>query len=359
MRGKGARLWFMPASGRDKATWAIKDGKFRRRLGLGFEQLAEAEAALAEYLAERHNPRGGCRPARKIPIADVVGLYADEQAPKTSRPEEVAGRLGRILEFFGARMLADINGALCRAYVKHRGAEQAARRELEDLRAAINYHRAEGQCTEIISIVLPEKSEPRDVWLTRKEAARMIRSAWRYRETQKGVETDRASRRHIARFILVGLYTGSRAGVICSAALTRAIGRGWVDLDNGVFYRNPVGKKVTKKRAPPIRIPDRLLAHMRRWARLGISKNAVVEFNGKPVKSVRKAFGRAAEDAKLPGVSPHVLRHTAVTWAMQGGGDLWDVAGFFGMTVEMLEKVYGHHHPDHGKSVARALGGRR
>jgi integrase len=356
MRSKGARLWLRPAYGREKQQWVIRDGSSSIRLGLGYEQLAEAEERLAEYLADRHNPRGGCRPARQVPIADVVKLYADEKGPSTTRPHETSGRLEKVLGFFGDRKLSEINGALCRAYVKHRGSEQAARRELEDLRAAINYHRKEGQCTEIISIVLPDKAESRDVWLTRQEAARMICAAWRYRETQKGVKTDRASRQHIARFLLVGLYTGSRAGVICSAALTRAIGRGWVDLDNGVFYRNPTGKKVTKKRAPPIRIPDRLLAHMRRWQRKGLSQNAVVEFNKKPVKSVRKAFARVAEDAKLAGVSPHVLRHTAVTWAMQGGGDLWEVAGFFGMTVEVLERVYGHHHPDHGKGVARALG---
>ena len=31
----------------------------------------------------------------------------------------------------------------------------AARRELEDLRAAINHHRREGLCSEIVSVVLP------------------------------------------------------------------------------------------------------------------------------------------------------------------------------------------------------------
>jgi hypothetical protein len=35
------------------------------------------------------------------------------------------------------------------------------------------------------------------------------------------------------------------------------------------------------------------------------------------------------------------LRHTAATWAMQAGGDLWSIAGFLGMTVEMLEDVAG------------------
>ena len=54
------------------------------------------------------------------------------------------------------------------------------------------------------------------------------------------------------------------------------------------------------------------------------------------------------EDAGLgPEVTPHVLRHTAATWLMQAGVDMWEAAGFLGMTVEMLSQRYGHHHPAH------------
>ena len=56
----------------------------------------------------------------------------------------------------------------------------------------------------------------------------------------------------MARFILVGLYTGTRSGAICGAALTLAIGRGWVDLDAGLFYRKALGDRQTKKRQPTI-----------------------------------------------------------------------------------------------------------
>jgi hypothetical protein len=30
--------------------------------------------------------------------------------------------------------------------------------------------------------------------------------------------------------------------------------------------------------------------------------------------------------------------------------------GFLGMSVEMLDRVYGHHHPDHLRAAARAIG---
>ena len=190
-------------------------------------------------------------------------------------------------------------------------------------------------------MVLPAKSASREVWLTRSQAARLIWAAWRAKQIMQDKRTERAVGRHLARFILTGLYTGTRSGAICGAALMPTIGRGHVDLEQGVFYRRAAGARETKKRQPPVRLPDRLLAHLRRWHRLGIAKQAVVEWNGKPVRSVRKAFATAVKAAGLDGlgITPHVLRHTAATWAMQGGGDLWQIAGFLGMTVEMLERT--------------------
>ena len=41
---------------------------------------------------------------------------------------------------------------------------------------------------------------------------------------------------------------------------------------------------------------------------------------------------------------------------MQAGVDKWEAAGFLGMSVEILDRVYGHHHPDHLRTAARAIG---
>ena len=42
---------------------------------------------------------------------------------------------------------------------------------------------------------------------------------------------------------------------------------------------------------------------------------------------------------------------------MQSGANLWDAAGFLGMTVQQLEAGYGHHHPDYQQDAIAALGG--
>jgi integrase len=157
--------------------------------------------------------------------------------------------------------------------------------------------------------------------LERKEAAALIWHCWRYREKQtihvgsgkgKPVFTTERPLRHIARFILIGIYTGTRAGAIATASPHQEEGRSFVDLDRGIFYRKAIGKRATKKRQTPAPVPPRLLVHMRRWSRLKLIASCFVEFNGKPIASVKKGFKSGVRLAGLSGkVTPHTLRHTA------------------------------------------------
>jgi integrase len=357
---KGARLWLKRAYGSRKAAWYIKDGDERIALGRGADERAAAERDLADYIAAKYRPeRAGGRDPQAVAVADVVNVYAADVGPSVKRPKELGQRLEALLNVFGDKPLGEVTAQSCRVYAASRGSDSMARRELEDLRAAINHAHKEGMISAPVRVTLPRRSAPRERWLTRSEAARLIWAAWRYREVQKGEETGRRSRRHVARFILVGIYTGTRAGAICAASFRPAIGRGHVDLERGVFYRRAQGASETKKRQPAAMLPPRLLAHMRRWADKGIASRAVVEFDGRPVKSVRKAFARAAKAAGLEGVSPHVLRHTAASWAMQGGANVYAAADYLGMTVETLQRVYGHLRPDHHAGVVAAMTGKR
>ncbi|MEH2471401.1 hypothetical protein V1281_007409 [Nitrobacteraceae bacterium AZCC 2161] len=154
----------------------------------------------------------------------------------------------------------------------------------------------------------------------------------------------------------------TRAAAIASAAPHRAEGKAFVDLHNGIFYRLAIGKKASTKRQTPVPIPDRLLAHMRRWARVGIATSHFVEWNGKPVASVKTGFATGVRLARLDltagNVTPHTLRHTAATWLMQRAAPVWEAAGFLGMSEKTLRDTYGHHHPDHLRGAANAIGSR-
>jgi hypothetical protein len=132
------------------------------------------------------------------------------------------------------------------------------------------------------------------------------------------VNTSRRPLRHIARFILIGLYTGTRAGAIASASPYAEPGRSHVDLERGIFYRKPIGKRTTKKRQTPAPIPPRLLTHWRRWRDRKLIATCFVEFNGKPVASVNKGFKTSVGLARLPGNAHFALHRRDLADAARG-----------------------------------------
>ena len=63
------------------------------------------------------------------------------------------------------------------------------------------------------------------------------------KQTWKAQPSDRRTGRHLARFILVGLYMGTRSGAIRGAAMRPTPGHGFIDLERGVFYRGHLARK--------------------------------------------------------------------------------------------------------------------
>jgi len=269
-RSKGARLQ-LKAARRDKAgnithkaTWIIRDNGRDVSTGCAAGEVAAAEQKLRDYIASKYRPKRKAQDIELIPIGDLLSIYLDaELATLRNRFQIIEEdedtipsirkfkkRIGRLNDWWGAKMLADVDGEQCRKFVKERGNKGGSRRDLEDLRAAINHHAAEGYHRGIVKITLPAKGEPRDKWLTRSDAAKLIWTCWRYREIQKmsrgpmkgqKVATGKRPLRHLARFILVGIYSGSRAGAIAAASPIPAIGRAFVDLDRGIYYRRSRG----------------------------------------------------------------------------------------------------------------------
>jgi integrase len=367
---KGARLWLRPARRRGgriiaRAVWIIVDGARHVATGCFTNQAGEAEKRLAAYIADKYSPSRHARDIDRIDVADVLSIYLEDCGPRMVDQLKLERSIGRLNDHWGGKMLSQVTATECRAYVRARGKTGGARADLETLRAAINHHAKENLHYGVVRVTLPPKGPPRDRWLTRDEAAKLIWACWRYREKQtvhrgrqKGqpIATDKRPLRHLARFILIGLYTGTRASAIASASPYRSLGHSFVDLNQGIYYRLAIGRRATNKRQSPAPIPPRLLAHMRRWVRCGVVSSHFVEWQGAPIKSVKTGFKHAVSLAGLWGrVTPHTLRHTATTWLMQRGVPIWQAAGYLGMSAAMIERTYGHHHPDYMRGAAEAI----
>lgn len=336
-RAKGPRLYWHDLKGK----WVIRDTG-RPETATGTADRAVAEKALANYIASRDRPSGPSEPTSFL-ISDVLELYAREHGQNVRSPARIGYAIDALLGFWGKLTVSTIKGETCRRYAKWRGkADGTVRRELGVLRAALQHCHREGYLLYAPPVVLPEKPAAKDRWLTRDEAARLLWAAYR---SQRG--------KHLARFILVGLYTGTRKQATLGLQFVPNTTGGWVDVDQGVLYRRGEGERDSKKRRTPARLPNRLLAHLRRWRADGC--RYVVEYQGSRIADVQNGFEAAREAAGLAGVTPHTLKHTAITWAMQRGAKSWDAASYFGTSVQTIESTYGHHSPDHQSSAREAM----
>jgi integrase len=265
--------------------------------------------------------------------------YIDEVIiGKVSEPDSLM-MIRRLNAWWGDKFIADITPAKCKAYIAHRGGKPIVRSELGYLRAALKHWHKNHSPILIPTITMPDRPPPRERWLTRSEAARFL---WAARRTP-----------HLARFFIIGWYTGSRRTVILNMKWSL------IKMEDRIMFRKPPGSVQTKKRAPPLRIGARLLSHLKRWKRLDGDNELLIRFaganRGGPIKQIDRAWKQTRIKAKLtPDVTPHVLRHSRATHMMRQGVDPWSAAQFLGMSIKLLETTYGHHRPDWQTDAADA-----
>jgi integrase len=313
-----------------RQQWTIRDGAHFVRTGCATGEVADAERILADYIAQKYEPQRSPAP----PVADILLAYLRDKVP-TMKSRSNKYNISNLAAWWGDKTLDEVTAANCRKYAATK-TQSAARADLEKLAAAIHYwHTEYGPLDKIPQVWKPPKPESRDRWLTRKQAARFL---WETRRTE-----------HLKRFVLLGLYTGSRSGVI------RDLEWSWIDLERGTMRRrSPRTNETKNKRTPPIPIPRKLLHFLQRWQRADAGRSKyVVHYNGAQIKrDVQTAWRNAKTRAGLPWLHPHILRHTRATWMVQKGVTPWQAAGYLGMTVRVLEATYGHHSPEYLREAA-------
>lgn len=320
------RLYLDP----DRKQWIIRDGAGFVRTGCSESDRRGAEARLAAYLGQKHVPQRGQNPS----IADILLAYASEHLPHTRAAKNAAYNVASLSAWWNGSRLSDVTARNCRSFAAGR-TTAAARRDLETLRAAIGYwHREYGPLPVLPAVVMPPKPEPRETWLSRDQAAKLL---WAARRVE-----------HLKRFILLGLHTGRRAGAILSLQWD------WIDFAHGRMRMRGYGEAESKiKRSPPKRLNKRTLGFLRRWRKTDGSDRGkfVVHYNGQKITKLRRSWDRVCKEAGVK-ATPHTLRHSRATWMMQRGIDPWEASGDLGMSLETLQRVYAKHSPDFQKRAA-------
>jgi integrase len=335
------------------------DNGKRRMHSTGASDPGQAERAFEVWREERaRKRRAGPGHPSKILIRHVLMNYSEEHGEEVASPETLAYALEPMLEFFGRETMAQLTTRRVKEYwTWRRGhgvrvvddvrgvhectiSDGTIIRELAGtLRPAIRHAIAEKRLDPgTYAVPVPATPPGRDYWITRSEAARLLR------ETRR----DKRSRLHLPLYTLIALYTGQRRGAILDLTWKQ------VDLVAGRINFNPPGRAQTKKARPHIPTPRSLLAALRR-AQKRASSEYVISYDGEKVGSVKKGFSSAAARAGIPGCTSHTLRHSAGTLMAQRGVPLHEIAGYLGHSLQRTTELYLHHSPSFMSNARKAF----
>lgn len=261
----------------------------------------------------------------------ILDAYLDDRA---NRPSIASMREAwkAAKPFWGAYRPDQITRPLCRDYIALRGRQGVKPgtiiKEMGTIRAAVNWADKNNKAV----FEFPPQPAPRDRWISKDDARRLLASA---------------QQPHMFLFIHLAIATAGRAEAILELTWDR------VDFDRRLIVLESERRSGKKRATVP-------MTHTVAWP-LALAHSIrvsdhVIEYGGKPVKSVSKGFSTAARAAGLSDISPHILRHSAASWMVMGGIPIEEVARYLGhLDPRVSWKVYGKFSPGYLGKAKEAL----
>ena len=321
-------------SGRYFARWKDEGGEWKRR-SLGTDDLQVARAALVEFkrvfsLAVAGEP---------LTVGEVFLAYHQDRA-EAGKPAaaRILDAWKKLKPHFDKLMPNQINEDVCKPYIKERRAagrsDGTIHTELGYLRSALHFGSKRkkwyGEC---YYVPLPTKPPPKDHYLTKPEARRLLEAA---------------VMPHMKLVIVLALSTAARIGALLDLTWDR------VDFERRKIMLHNPDRAVTPKGRATVPIND-MAYEMLMEMRSGAVSPYVIEWGGKKVGSVKRGIVRAGERSGLK-VSPHVLRHTAAVWMVEGGISMEEVSQYLGhRDIQTTRRIYARYSPEHLRGAAKAL----
>lgn len=304
----------------------------------------------SRFLATVEASWGTAQPPPQVTIGAILAGYLADRKARVASFGTLEAACKALDRHLGSLTPEHINRDRSRLYARQRrheghfvGPPDARRkkhtsngtiiRELVTLRAALRWAVDERWITAAPAVETPLAPPPRQRWLTRAEATRLL---------------DAAVAPHIRLFVALALYTAARRRALLSLR--------WDAVDLAA-RRIDFGAGMGNKRRGIVPICEPL-HELLIQARRGATTHYVIEAGGKPVADVKTGFLAAVRRAGLTDVTPHVLRHTAATWMAADGVPLADIAMFLADSEATVERVYRKHTPDYLMRAARSLAGK-
>jgi integrase len=317
------QLWKHP-----NGKWYVLYGpRLRSRVSTGETDRAKAEIYLSQFIAGRQEPT-----LDAPTVSEILSGYEKDHGPSLRAPGALKYGVRHLHHILGSLLPEHLTPTTIKRFAAERGASAGTiLREVGILRAALSWGRSHNLISAKPDIPNPVPAPPpRERWLTRDEARGLLAAC---------------TEPHVRLFIMLGLMTAARSGAILDAT--------WDQVDLKRQTLNYGAGHGNKKRSV-VRLNPEMVTALQAAKHMACS-NYVIEFRGKQVKTIKTGFAAACRRAGLAGVTPHILRHTAATWAVIDGRPLQEVAKLLGDSLATVERVYAKWSPEYLKDTVGAL----
>ena len=308
-------------SGVYEARWTERHGGQPRsmRKSLRTPIREEAERRLQAFLNGQEIEK------KRMTVQDAVQAYTEQHlAPRRREGNLSVSARRAIRKFFKGVAVVDVTDELVREFTKSRANDVAAatvRKELNSLQAALNFVVRRNMVRNIAPFNLPKPapSEPRDLWMTESQEAFFLREL-------------KAEKMDVQVFARLALAYGCRRQALLDLTWEQ------VDFERGLIDFNKPGAAQTNKRRAKVpmtdSIRDLLLAHRENSVNFRVIDRNAALWMAKFTARIDMAW-----------VTPHVLKHTAVTLMLRAGVPIGNVAALTATDMRTLISTYRHHCP--------------
>ncbi|WP_411901633.1 tyrosine-type recombinase/integrase [Methylorubrum thiocyanatum] len=403
-------------------TWYIRDGKHEESTRQPLAERKRADRALDLYKLQKEARERGIVAPRMVPVAATLNHLLDaarppgkppvprktslrsaaakEEARQWKKYRKLARRLASLATYFADATLKDLTTSRCNAYIEWRSSQRDARYRADDpdapnasrssaredirfLRKAVKLYAGEDTLAWHPDVKVPEPGPGRTRWLRRSEVARMywairgriwdsetgdwkrervfgprgrVLTRYVYRDPQTI-----ANRKPLRRYLMIGLYTGTRDEAIRDLRWECTAEGGCIDVEGRFIHRRGFGLDPSKgKPRTSSRIAIKVASTLGRWRKSDLAAGIAAvaprtdgeRYASTPVWIWEAVVADAGLDEE---VVRHTLRHTAATWLRIARVDVRAAADLLGMSVQTAVKIYGQWTLEGQDAAADAL----
>jgi len=324
-----------------RGKWAIVwwEGDKRKRVSTGHEDEKGARQALADFEGDLEK-----RPL-KMSMAEAFQRYVDSRRGKVSALKRLEEAVVPLAHAMGHLRVDQIDQRIWDRYATTRYRKPrkddtqpmlvspgTLRREFNVLRATMRRVWKDGFLVRPPEIEPPRDSAPRDRYLTKAEARRLL---------------DACDTPHVRTFMAIAMYTGARKGSILALTWDR------VHWETGMIDFQEPNVALTGKRRSVVPMTRALRTELEKALRLE-NGDHVVHWGGKAIPTgLRWSFAKACERAGLTWKpTPHHLKHSVASWFAMDRVPIDQAADWLATDPATLRRVYRKFDPSYLRSIA-------